>query len=417
MKQVDIIISSGINHIGGPLGTLKRILTKKNYFESRGYIVSVFTFDSVKSGPFEDISMVPTARPKSSKVTWRMKLSSSIRKLALKNKIVTDIIIWKKYKKTKELIKYYVALDRKPDIVQLHSHYDGSYYFMYRKDTTPKTAVFLHSNGIPYDQELSTFPLLNKTLYFKKLKSQLDSMIRQVDLLAFIANVGQKNFLERYPYRSKDDTIVIRNGIDEIGTDQLAAYKVIKEKNNNSTFKYRLCTVGTVSYRKGQRLIIETLHSLPQEVLRNIHVDFVGDGPERPILEDLVLEYKLGEHVYFCGSVPNVEVYKYLAQNNIYILMSSNEGLPISILEAMRVGMPIIGTNVAGIPECIENGYNGFLLEPDEKQLSSLLKKLPEYDWERMGKNSRDKFEREFTFDRMMKEFCDMYDALTETNN
>ena len=97
--------------------------------------------------------------------------------------------------------------------------------------------------------------------------------------------------------------------------------------------------------------------------------------------------------------------------------MSSNEGLPISILEAMRVGMPIIGTNVAGIPECIENGYNGFLLEPDEKQLSSLLKKLPEYDWERMGKNSRDKFEREFTFDRMMKEFCDMYDALTETNN
>ena len=55
MKQVDIIISSGINHIGGPLGTLKRILSKKDYFESRGYKVSVFTFDSVLRGPYEDI--------------------------------------------------------------------------------------------------------------------------------------------------------------------------------------------------------------------------------------------------------------------------------------------------------------------------------------------------------------------------
>ena len=339
-------------------------------------------------------------------------MSSLIRKMALKSKLLTDIIIWKKYKKTKELIKYYVALDRKPDIVELHSHYDGSHYYMYRKDTSPKTAVFLHSNGIPYDQELSTFPLLTKTLYFKKLKSQLDSMIRQADFLAFIANIGQKNFLERYPNRSKDDTIVIRNGIDDIGVDQMAVYKSIKTESNKSPFKYRLVTVGTVSYRKGQRLIIETLHSLPQDVLKDIHVDFVGEGPERPILEELVVEYNLGEHVKFCGSVPNVEVYKYLAQNNIYILMSSNEGLPISILEAMRVGMPVIGTNIAGIPECIENGYNGFLLDPDEKQLSDLLKKLPKYDWEEMGRNSRFKFEREFTFERMMREFCDMYDEL-----
>ncbi len=415
MKQVDIIISSGINHIGGPLGTLKRILSKKDYFESRGYKVSVFTFDSVQRGSYDDISMVPAARSQSSKVTWRLKVSSLIRKMALKSKLLTDIIIWKKYKKTKELIKYYVALDRNPDIVELHSHYDGSHYYMYRKDTAPKTAVFLHSNGIPYDQELSTFPLLTKTLYFKKLKSQLDSMIRQADLLVFIANIGQKNFLERYPNRSKYDTVVIRNGIDDIGAEQMAAYKSIKAESTKSTFKYRLVTVGTVSYRKGQRLIIETLHSMPQDVLKDIHVDFVGEGPERPILEELVAEYKLGEHVKFCGSVPNVEVYKYLAQNNIYILMSSNEGLPISILEAMRVGMPVIGTNIAGIPECIENGYNGFLLEPDEKQLADLLKKLPEYDWEEMGVNSRAKFEREFTFERMMREFCDMYDKLIKT--
>ena len=142
------------------------------------------------------------------------------------------------------------------------------------------------------------------------------------------------------------------------------------------------------------------------------HLDLIGDGGERPVLEGLVHEYGLDEHVRFWGMVPNVEVYRYLAQNNIYILMSKNEGLPISIIEAMRAGLPIISTNVSGIPELVNEGYNGLLLNPDVKELAELLKKLPNYDWELMGKNSRKRFELEFTFERMEKDFCDMYDSL-----
>ena len=94
--------------------------------------------------------------------------------------------------------------------------------------------------------------------------------------------------------------------------------------------------------------------------------------------------------------------------------MSKNEGLPISLLEAMRAGLPIIATKVSGIPECIDEGYNGFLLEPESRNLINLLMKLSEYNWEEMGRNSFEKYNREFTFNRMMKEFCDMFDRLTK---
>ncbi len=412
MKQVDIIMSSRITHIGGPMGTMKRILKNKEYFEKRGYHVSIFTFESVELGPFEDISQIPNKQQRTRKPSFRMKLSSYLRKYTMKNRILTVLSLRKTHKRTEKLINYYLSLKRSPDIVQLHSHYDGSYYYKMQKNKEVKFVVFLHSNGIPYDQELCTYPLLPQSVYYKTIKKMLDNMISKATFMGFIANKGQSNFLKIYHNRSKYDTVVVRNGIDDLDQKQLAIYDSIKN-NTKSNFKYRLCTVGTISYRKGQRLIIETLHTLPEEILKEIHVDFVGDGPERPLLESTVVEYGLSDHVSFCGGVPNAEVYKHLAKNNIYILMSKNEGLPISVLEAMRVGLPIISTNVSGIPECVEDGYNGVLLEPDDKeQLTTLFRRLSEYDWEKMGIKSKKKFQKDFTFDRMKMEFCDLYDRI-----
>ena len=64
-------------------------------------------------------------------------------------------------------------------------------------------------------------------------------------------------------------------------------------------------------------------------------------------------------NVIFKGAVPNAEVYKYLAEANIAILMSNNEGLPLSLLEALRCGLACISTRVAAIPEVILDNYNG----------------------------------------------------------
>ena len=101
-----------------------------------------------------------------------------------------------------------------------------------------------------------------------------------------------------------------------------------------------------------------------------------------------------------------------MAEQNIYILMSQNEGLPISIIEAMRAGLPVISTKVAGIPEIVKEGYNGLLLQPSTEELVPILENLDKYDWKDMGNNSRKRFEDELTFDRMRKAFCDMFDSI-----
>ncbi len=410
MKQVDIIRPGSINAIIGPVGTLKRMLKNQEYFNSRGYQVTVFTNESIKIGPI--LFPPPTIHRT---ITWksklRQKIGSFLRVRAQKNYLIAKWFLDRDKNRAEVLVDYYLALNRTPDIIQFHSDYECQVYLNKRKDASAKTVMFLHSDGIPFKMTLEYYPCLEGSSYMNNWREETDWTVANTDRINFIAKIGQENFLKYYPNRSKNDTSVIINGIDDLNNRQKQEVNAIQSKED-SCFKYRLCCTGTINFRKGQRIIIEAMSQLPKELLRNIHLDLIGDGGERPVLERLVHEYGLDEHVRFWGMVPNGDVYRYLAQNNIYILMSKNEGLPISIIEAMRAGLPIISTNVSGIPELVYEGYNGILLNPDVKELSELLEKITNYDWELMGKNSRKRFEIEFTFERMEKDFCDMYDSL-----
>lgn len=410
MKQVDIIRPGAINAIIGPVGTLKRMLKNQEYFNSRGYQITVFTNESINIGP---IQVPPPAVHRT--ITWRSKLrqktGSFLRVRAQKYFFIAKWFLDRDKKRIEALVDYYLTLNRTPDIVQFHSEYECQVYLKKRKDASAKTIMFLHSDGIPFKMTLEYYPCLDGSSYMNNWRKETDWTVANTDRINFIAKIGQENFLKYYPNRSENDTSVIINGIDDLTEEQNNEVKDIHMRAANG-FKYRLCCTGTINFRKGQRIIIDALHNLPKDILKQTHLDLIGDGGERPVLEGLVHDYGLDEHVRFWGMVPNVEVYKYLAENNIFLLMSKNEGLPISIIEAMRAGLPIISTNVSGIPELVDVGHNGILLNPDVNELTVLLSKLPNYDWELMGKNSRKRFEKEFTFERMAKEFCDMYDSL-----
>lgn len=410
-KQVDIIRPGSINSIIGPVGTLKRILKNQDYFNSRGYEVTVFSQESVQIGP---IKASPTAEYSESRIKagLRHRIGSFLRMRAKTNRFIAQWYINKSRKEIEGLVDYYLSLNRHPDIVEFHSDLECYYYLKKRKDKNAKTVMFLHSDGIPFKMELQYYPCLEGSSFIANHKEELDYTVRNVDRIVFIAKIGQRNFLKRYPNRTIENTSVIINGIDDLTEEQLYEVCEIK-KNIKSDYKYRLCCTGTINTRKGHRIIVEALRRLPDELLKQIHVDFIGEGGERPVLENLIHKSKLDEHVHFYGMVPNVDVYKYLAKNNIYILMSNNEGLPISIIEAMRAGLPIISTNVSGIPELVDHGKNGILLKPDVEDLLELLLQLPKYNWEEMGKYSRFRYEHEFTFERMEREFCDMFNLFS----
>jgi len=408
MKQVDIIRPSSIKAINGPIGTLKRILKHKDYFNSRGYEVTLFVNESIQQGAFTEVPEISSQVNSSHLSGMRLKISQWIRSRARKDLWAAKLVDKNNRRQTDHLIDYYLSLNRTPDIVQFHSDTECYLFIKKHKGTLPKIVLFQHTDGIPFRMLIEALPGLKDSKYLDGLKSEFNKIVNRVERLVFIARIGQTNFLNYYPQKSLDDTSVIINGIDDLTPNQSS--EVIRLKNKEYKYKYRLCCTGTISYRKGQRIIIEAVSKLSEELRNQISVDFIGDGPERPILESLSFNLGIASQIHFLGSISNQEVYKYLAENNIFVLMSKNEGLPISIIEAMRVGLPIISTRVSGIPELVNEGYNGFLLNPDVEELVALLNKLPDYDWEQMGRNSMFRFENEFTFERMEREFCDMYD-------
>lgn len=121
----------------------------------------------------------------------------------------------------------------------------------------------------------------------------------------------------------------------------------------------RLLFAGSLTHKKGIDLLIEAISQLQH---RNLQLVIAGEGSQRSMLEELVVSGQLGRQVSFVG--PRDDLPDFMEWADCLIVPSRWEGLPMVILEAMSVGLPVIATSVGGIPEVIEDGVNGWLVEP-----------------------------------------------------
>lgn len=392
MKKVDVIFPVYINATIGPTGTLRRLLANKEYIAKRGYDLQIFTYDFFKSkGNSEKVDF-------SKGLTFRSKLKNWIKK----SNLFTVLFLKRKQKIAESLVKLYAAQNRNPDIVVFHET-DACYAYLKLVHSHAKKVCFFHSDGKRWEMLLKSYPALKNSCFRHILDRRLDFTLHSLDHYVFIAKVGQENFLQENPWIDRTKTTFFHNGIDD---------KMILRKERKDIFKYHLCSTGTVCRRKGQYLIIEALNQISPELKEQIHLSLFGTGPDLAVLQELVKEYNLDYQVTFYGNVPNNDIHEKLCQEDIFILMSNNEGLPISIIEAMRAGLPIISTPIAGIPEQVEPLYNGLLVEPDAGKLAAILSNIAQYDWRQMGINSRKRFEEEFSFEQMLRNYCDMLDRL-----
>lgn len=126
--------------------------------------------------------------------------------------------------------------------------------------------------------------------------------------------------------------------------------------------------IARFAKQKDQKMLINAIKDLPKD---QYLLTFVGDGETLLECKELVHTYGLGSNVKFLGFKDNIV--PYLIDNDVYILTSYYEGLPISIIEAMSYGLPIIASHVGGNAELVNNGENGFLVE-NVDQLSKVLR-------------------------------------------
>jgi glycosyltransferase involved in cell wall biosynthesis len=139
----------------------------------------------------------------------------------------------------------------------------------------------------------------------------------------------------------------------------------------------------------------------------------VGDGPTRPVAEALTRELGIGDRVSFLGSRDDVPAV--LANAHVFALASRWEGLPITILEAMRAGLPVVASDVDGVGEAVVDGETGLLAPAGDAgafrlRLGQLLGD-PSLR-KRMGEAGRRRYEGSFTFERMVAETAAVYDAV-----
>ena len=157
------------------------------------------------------------------------------------------------------------------------------------------------------------------------------------------------------------------------------------------------------------------IRAIPEVVAQvpDFRLQIVGDGPERHRLESLTSELGMGQYIQFLGE--RTDVPQLLREAGFFVTASLTEGISLTLLEAMAVGLPIVATAVGGNPEIVLPGTTGYLCpSADPKALADSIVKLCRQpkDWLRMGRAGRERVVDHFDVRRMARDYEQLYREL-----
>ena len=180
-----------------------------------------------------------------------------------------------------------------------------------------------------------------------------------------------------------------------------------KETYNIENKTLQMIHVGRYIDIKNQDLIIKTIYNLKIKGV-NVYCRFIGGGDKEYFYKELAHKLGVEDCCEFMGLQSNV--YPFLNKSDLFLLPSKYEGMPISLIEGMGTGLPIIASNVGGIPDMINHMENGILINPNEVELYDAILKL--YNdpalRERLGIKAREK-SIEFSSKNMAENYLKIY--------
>jgi glycosyltransferase involved in cell wall biosynthesis len=233
-------------------------------------------------------------------------------------------------------------------------------------------------------------------------------LYRQTKKIVAVSEMLRKKLESTYKIESKLTTI--KNGIgtkvEDFGMDEARNKFLMRSENYNIGIVARLVPI------KNHILLLRAFRQAKRTVNR-LKLWIVGGGPLEHELKEETRVLGLNEDVRFLGRLNNV--HKFLCSIDLFVLCSKSEGLSITLLEAMRAGVPIIATNVGGNSEVIENGISGILLEKnDETELANAITRSygNKKSIKSLGDNARIRFHENFSVDRMANDYISLYKDL-----
>ncbi len=288
------------------------------------------------------------------------------------------------------------------DIIHFHGSKAGMVGRIAALSARYKNNVMTVHNFIIYQEVNPAQRVLFK--YGEKLLSTATSKI--ITVSAALKNDLVKNF--GIPEKK---IVSIYNGIDIHKYSDTCDGIKTREKYGLNTDALIVGTLARMAPQKGLEYFIKAIPLIQKNT--NTKYIIAGDGPLLPLLKSQATELGLSERLSFTGHVENVP--EFLSCLDIFVVPSIAEGLSITTIEAMSVGLPVIASRTGGLPELVKHGETGLLVEPrDPAKLAQAVTELLINKNKRqlMGLYAHKKASEMFSLETMIGETCRVYDEI-----
>lgn len=265
--------------------------------------------------------------------------------------------------------------------------------------TNTKNAFTVHGWSFSNDKSFLSSKLYLLIEKFMRIFSDHYILVSKYD-----QRIGIKNKII-----STNNSTLIYNG-----SQDLYIGKSTREKSQKIIINF----VARFSYQKDHDTLFKALSLLDQDQLNNLSINLIGDGDLYDAFVQKSIDMNLKNSLNFIGETENVG--KYLNNSDLFMLISNYEGLPVSIIEALSVGLPIIASDVGGVNELVKDKINGFLVpKNDEVKLSEILKNIirnKSINLKKMGEESRLLYNHKFKNEIMTNKTKELISKLIQKN-
>jgi len=252
--------------------------------------------------------------------------------------------------------------------------------------------------GVPAVYTVHSWSFVSPSRLTKLVATSLERVLRLVG--GTVVEVCRFNFKAACEQGvvSPRHHVTIWNGLPDCSERARLNPACLDPANVDPDCPVRIIMTARFAWPKDHTLLLQALAGIDEPW----RLTFAGDGPQRTAIERLSKALGLEKQVFFTGDTDRVE--SLLADSDLFVLSSFSEGLPLSIIEAMRAGLPVVATDAGGVSELVQHGVTGYIVSKhDVEEMRNRLRSLiaSPADRYRMGRLGRLRYERDFKLERM----------------
>ncbi|PKL51075.1 MAG: hypothetical protein CVV39_00585 [Planctomycetes bacterium HGW-Planctomycetes-1] len=286
------------------------------------------------------------------------------------------------------------------DILHCH-HHKAAFYGTIAGKIAKVPAILSHVHGLGRTRNIN-----------RKLQNYF--LLPRIDKILAVGGAVKNDILKTNPSVEPEKVMNIGNSIDyEYYSNTNFDRHAVREKYNIPSDAFVFAAAGRLAETKGQKYLIKTFSEIKKQT-PNIRLLFAGTGRLKSELEKQTMELNCKNSIYFLDRVNNMP--EFYSMIDAFVLPSLAEGLPRTLIEAMAAGVLCIASDVGGIPEILDNGRLGFLVQAENSdELADMMQKainLPLQKKEAIITDAKEYIKTNYSHNVMIKRIENIYDTL-----